>query len=397
MSVDRLLAEARVTSRLESDHIVQVLDAGVDIATSAVFVVMELLSGVTLQQRVDDQGPCTPEETVEFVRQIATGLDKAHRYVDREGRPTPVVHRDLKPTNLFLTRRDDGSALVKILDFGAAKVLSPSTHASGVIRGTPQYMASEQASGEPSSPATDIWALGLIAFFLLTRKSYWLTVERGGSQVQLFAEILSLPLVPASERARVLGSSLTWGAGFDAWFAASVNRESSRRFASAPLAARELSRALGVAARPVQVSARTLETLDHAAVESVRAPPATRRNRARVVLSTLGIVLAGGGVATATLWKRWSSTQTEASAVPSESVPPAAVSAGAPPSLSASAAKPASSASAERPSQPVTVTAPAASAPTKTDKSVKKRSLPNGAPSATEKPKAPPRDVYEQR
>jgi serine/threonine-protein kinase len=294
-----------------------------------------------------------------------------------------------------LTRRDDGSALVKILDFGAAKVLSPSTHASGVIRGTPMYMASEQASGEPSSPATDIWALGLIAFFLLTRKSYWLTVERGGVQVQLFAEILSLPFEAASERARAVGSSVALSPGFDAWFSGCVNRDVSRRFASAPLAARELSRALGVSARAVYVSARTLETLNNAAVESVRTVPATRSSRARLILPVLSVVLAGGAVAATTFLKRWSGPEAEASAVPSEGVPSTSVPAAPAASASASASAPTDSASATRPPPSAAVPVPAVSS--KADKIVKKKSLPNSPSSAPAGPKAPVRDVYDQR
>ncbi|HYQ17512.1 MAG TPA: serine/threonine-protein kinase, partial [Polyangiaceae bacterium] len=118
VSVERLLAEARVTSRIISDHIVQVVDAGVDSASGNVFVVMELLRGSTLDDRVLDHGALSAVETVEYLRQIAAGLDKAHGHVDREGRPAPIVHRDLKPSNVFLTQRDDGRPLVKILDFG---------------------------------------------------------------------------------------------------------------------------------------------------------------------------------------------------------------------------------------------------------------------------------------
>ena len=148
-----------------------------DPAQRAPFLVMELLVGCDLEQLVDRGGPLEPGRAVEYLRQAAIGLDKAHNFVDREGRLSPIVHRDLKPGNLFLSRRDDGSELVKILDFGIAKVLSSSKSLSGGIRGTPLYMAYEQAAQAPITPAADIWSFGLIAFFLLTGKPYWMAAQ----------------------------------------------------------------------------------------------------------------------------------------------------------------------------------------------------------------------------
>jgi len=107
------------------------------------------------------------------MRQIASALDKAHGCLDRQQRPAPIVHRDLKPENLILTHREDGGALVKILDFGLAKVLEASAKFSTELKGTPLYMSFEQVSAAPVTPAADIWPLGLIAFFLLTSRCYW--------------------------------------------------------------------------------------------------------------------------------------------------------------------------------------------------------------------------------
>jgi eukaryotic-like serine/threonine-protein kinase len=324
--VDRLLAEARVTSRILSDHIVQVIDAGVDRVTADVFVVMELLRGMTLDERVMQHGALPGEEVAEYMRQVAVGLDRAHGHVDRAGRPTPIVHRDLKPSNIFITARDDGQPLLKILDFGAAKVLSQTTKASGLIRGTPLFMASEQALGEPSLPVTDVWAFGLIAFYLLTGHSYWLTAQRDGTEDQLFAEILMLPLAPASQRVRELGLHVKLAPNFDRWFARCVNRTATERFASAGLAAGELARLLGVektvavsepprpsvsagplfsALEPQHGGAAPLESQDVAALSRTRQRPRADGGRARTRLVTLALVLAAaGGAATVVLWKR---------------------------------------------------------------------------------------------
>jgi serine/threonine protein kinase len=245
LSIDRMLGEARIASRLKSEHIVQVLDAGIDPASSTVFVAMELLSGVTLLDLVEQGGPRPGPEAAEYVRQIASGLDKAHRHVDRDGKPSPIVHRDLKPANVFVTTRDDGSALLKILDFGTAKMLSANAPSSRIVRGTPQYMAPEQLAGDLPTPATDVWALGLVAFFVLTGRSYWMAVAKQAAAEALFGEIYALPLVPASERVRALGVNVALGAAFDAWFARCVNRNADARFQHANEAARELAAALG--------------------------------------------------------------------------------------------------------------------------------------------------------
>lgn len=164
-----VLTEAKVAGRVRSENIVQVQDAGIDPETNMMYLVMELLEGKTLEELVESRGPLSPQEVVLYLRQVALGLDKAHHYKTSEG-PQPIVHRDLKPENIFLTHRDDGSPLIKILDFGIAKVLSKgATKATQQLKGTPLYMAPEQLSLSGVSPATDIWALGLITFFLLTR------------------------------------------------------------------------------------------------------------------------------------------------------------------------------------------------------------------------------------
>src|SRR3954470_22441898 len=223
MSVDRLLDEARMASRVNSEHIVQVYDAGIDPESSLVFVAMELLSGATLADVVRTRGPLSAGETAEYLRQVALGLDKVHGVVTADGRPAPIVHRDLKPVNLFVSRREDGTAWLKILDFGAAKMLSEDGHVSSILRGTPEYMAYEQAAGGAVTPATDIWALGLIAFYLLTGRAYWRGAQSESGRAQVCGEVLTLPLVPASERARELGSDAVLGPDFDDWFFRCVN------------------------------------------------------------------------------------------------------------------------------------------------------------------------------
>jgi len=256
-AVEKFRLEARVAGRVNSEHIVKVFDAGFDSASGMPFLVMELLHGAELDKIVETQGPLPVSRVVSYFRQIASGLDRAHGYVTRDGAKTPIVHRDLKPENIFLAERETGEPLIKILDFGIAKVLTESTNISQEIKGTPLYMAFEQVAAGKITPQTDIWPLGLIAFFLLTGKPYWKAANHGQATItQLFGEVLSLPIEAASLRAQELGVLQPLPAAFDAWFARCVEREPGRRFASAGECAQALAEALGVgSAASTQVSA----------------------------------------------------------------------------------------------------------------------------------------------
>jgi serine/threonine-protein kinase len=242
---EKLRLEAIVAGRVESEHIVQVSDAGIDVATGTPFLVMELLKGLDLQHHVEQHGPLEFTLALEYLRQVASGLDKAHGWRDRDGRAAPIVHRDLKPENLFLTYREDGSPLVKILDFGLAKVLSVSATLSSEVRGTPLYMAPEQFSQAPVTPATDIWAVGLVAFFLLTGKSYWLSAQNERAVLPaVIREVADGITQPATVRACELGVSASLPEAFNEWFAKCVNLDPARRFVLASAAVKALSVAL---------------------------------------------------------------------------------------------------------------------------------------------------------
>ena len=134
---------------------------------------------------------------------------------------------------------------MKVLDFGIAKVLSgdADTGRTTASLGTPLWMAPEQTSARAGiTPATDVWALGLMAFYLLVGRSYW---RDPASTMELLREIVIEPLEPASARARALGFPAGVPAGFDAWFARCVVRDPAQRFASASQAWAELEALLG--------------------------------------------------------------------------------------------------------------------------------------------------------
>lgn len=246
--------EARIAGRVHSEHIVRVLDAGFDAGSAMPFLVMELLEGRDLERVVEQSGPLSPELMLITMGQAASALDKAHAYVDRDGTPRPIVHRDLKPENLFLTSRENGEPMVKILDFGIAKVMSATAKVSHEVKGTPLYMAYEQASGGAITPRTDVWALGLIVFFLLTGRNYWRTAaSEEASLTQLFGEVLGLPILPASERCRELGIDHHLPAAFDDWFARCVNRDPAQRFESAGNAVTALARIFHIELAPMSL------------------------------------------------------------------------------------------------------------------------------------------------
>ncbi len=225
---ERFLQEARIGARIASEHVVEVIAAGVEGEGRRPWLAMELLDGEDLAAAQRRHGRLSPVHVREIVQQLAHGLDAAHR--------AGVIHRDLKPENIFIarSRRRGAPYTVKILDFGIAKVLradSGVTTATAAV-GTPLWMAPEQLNQEKLSAQTDIWALGLIVFWALTGRAYWDTANREEVRLEpLLTEILFSELVPASERAAALGAAEPLPPDFDDWFARCVARSPHDRFA----------------------------------------------------------------------------------------------------------------------------------------------------------------------
>ncbi|MEM1028911.1 MAG: protein kinase [Myxococcota bacterium] len=222
----RFKLEATVAAEVESEHIVETFDAGVDAATGAPFLVMELLRGATLKALLQRLDRLHPPSALDMLTQVAMGLDKTHA--------AGIVHRDLKPDNLFLVQRDDGQIRVKILDFGIAKVVAGVTHPSKTkVMGTPLYMAPEQLSGDGRiGPPADLYALAHLAFTMLTGTPYW--QPEADSSESIFNFLLTVmegtPEAP-SARARSLGVDLV--PGFDPWFSSGTARDPDARPATA--------------------------------------------------------------------------------------------------------------------------------------------------------------------
>jgi eukaryotic-like serine/threonine-protein kinase len=229
----RFKLEATVAADIESEHIVETFDAGVDGPTGAPFLVMELLRGQDLGEMLQHRGRIPADETVQYLAQAALALEKTHA--------AGIVHRDLKPENLFVTRRDDGTPRLKILDFGIAKVVRSSKTGKTQTVGTPLYMAPEQIEGAVTiGPRTDLYAMGQIAFTLLAGAPYW---TEDDTVFKLFSKIMQGTIMPASKRALEHGVELP--AAFDAWFATATATQPGDRFAGAAALVDALAEALG--------------------------------------------------------------------------------------------------------------------------------------------------------
>jgi len=257
----RFRQEARVTARVESEYIVDVLDAGIDEATRMPFLVMELLTGEELDKRLLRAGRFEPHEVVTYLHQAALALDKTHK--------ASIVHRDLKPANLFLTEREDGSPRIKVLDFGIAKLVADGATGGPATQllGTPLYMAPEQFHlGCKISPAADIFALGMMAYTLLVGKAYWQDeIAMGGGMYALIAVVMHGPKEPPTARAARHGVGLP--PELDAWFRQATALTPEERFPSASSAVVALGSVFGI-----QITQRTL-TVTGSGLWPVPAPP----------------------------------------------------------------------------------------------------------------------------
>ena len=163
----RFQREALASGSIDSQHVVQVLDTGIDPATKSPYMVMEYLAGSDALDAVQKHGPLLPHVVLRITAQACLGLAKAH--------DAGIVHRDIKSANVYLARRDNNELIVKVLDFGIAKVradpLAGHDHSltrTGSMLGSPLYMSPEQAKGAKSLDGrADIWSLGVMMYELL--------------------------------------------------------------------------------------------------------------------------------------------------------------------------------------------------------------------------------------
>jgi serine/threonine-protein kinase len=361
----RFSREAQAAASLRSPNVVQILDHGVDAGVA--YIAMELLEGETLGARLRSVKKLTPAEATPVLTGVVRAIARAHR--------VGIIHRDLKPENIFLARDEDGGpGIVKVLDFGIAKLVRhdplaqgasmefavtdrAATH-SGVMLGTPSYMSPEQARGLTDLDGrTDLWSFAVIAFECLTGRRPFTADVFGLLVLQICVD----PMPRPSDFGAV-------PPGFDAWFERATQRERDARFQNVHDLARELaavltpgktwldtgaeldsgskpappSPAAGAALVAVVPPAAPSTTQGHVTSESQRASARESRGVARhgrTVLGVLGAVLAMGVLGVAL-------TRRPISTAPAESARNAAAQAPPPPAAVASASSATSQASA---------------------------------------------------
>ncbi len=242
----RFVTEARAAATIESKHAIQIFDHGVT-EDGRPYMVMELLTGVSLDKRLDEAGRIPLADTAHILGQVSRALQRAH--------DAGIIHRDLKPENIFLVQSpDDDDETAKVLDFGIAKIkgnpgaeLTSSTK-TGAVLGTPYYMSPEQARGLRNLDyRSDLWSLGVIAYKCVTG----VLPFDGESVGDLLVKICTSPLPVPSAIASDLPPT------FDTWFARALEREPAARFASATELADALTMAAGLSIRRGPMSNRT--------------------------------------------------------------------------------------------------------------------------------------------
>jgi serine/threonine-protein kinase len=233
MGLSRFLREARALAALHSPYIVQVIDFGSQ--GEVVYLVMELLEGWTLGQRLKAEGRLSPAETCRILSDVCKAMSHAHDH--------GMVHRDLKPDNIFLCdeRRE---RVTKVLDFGIAKPkdlggAGNTDTSAGTFLGTPSYMSPEQCRGQVLDQRSDLWALGAIAYECLVGQRLFAGDVVGDVVLRICSD--DLPLAAAAKQLPP---------GFVGWLERALARDPGQRFQSAGELMSALSAALGGAARP---------------------------------------------------------------------------------------------------------------------------------------------------
>ena len=229
--------EARAAARLRSKHVVEVYDHGVS-DDGRPFIVMEFLQGEPLDKRLDRVGRLPAKETAHIIMQVCRALTRAHA--------ANIVHRDLKPENVFLVfDEEEGTDVVKVVDFGIAKfsdasLTSSSATRTGSVLGTPHYMSPEQARGLRSVDSrSDLWSVAVIAYRCIVG-----SLPFDGEAVgDLLVKLCTAPIPQPSRFMSDVPPS------FDAWLQKALEREPAGRFANAAELAASLAAVCGLSVR----------------------------------------------------------------------------------------------------------------------------------------------------
>jgi eukaryotic-like serine/threonine-protein kinase len=263
----RFLREARTAASLRSEHIARVHDCGA-LESGLLYIVMDMLEGCDLKAYLERGNPLPVADAVQYIAQAATALAEAHA--------AGVVHRDLKPGNLFLTWTPSGRPCVKVLDFGVAKILGDQQHVTALtqtttVLGSPWYISPEQLrSAKTTDARADIWSLGVCLYQCLTKR---VPFESQAGIGELGAKILTAPPTPITNHRQDLPPPLV------AIIMRCLEKDRERRFANGA----ELQAALESVAREFALAPSPRPA------DSARPIPRNREAASSVIVESSGI------------------------------------------------------------------------------------------------------------
>jgi eukaryotic-like serine/threonine-protein kinase len=279
-AVARFHREALAAGRIGNPHIIEIFDIGTA-PDGRSYVVMELLNGFPLAKVLEMGGPMPPWRALQIMRQVLRAVGAAHA--------KGIIHRDLKPDNIFIIHQGGDHDFVKLLDFGISKVVSIDEQApittlttTGVVMGTPLYMAPEQALGEPIDRFADIYACGVILYEMLAGRRPF----DGPTYAALVAKVLTSPPPPLGELRPDLPAALVRAVH------RALEKEPRDRFDSAE----QFAAALPSAGSPA--SLELVGTVDGGVSAAMSAPPAPGRLR-NVKIAAVAFTLAAAATAAA--------------------------------------------------------------------------------------------------
>ncbi len=317
----RFIQEARAAAAVAHPNVVQITDFG-SLPSGQPYFVMEMLEGLALSELIRRGGPIPAARAVRILRQVAEALDAAHA--------AGIVHRDLKPDNIHVGGAAGDREVVKVLDFGLAKVAGASRLTrAGMVFGTPHYMSPEQASGEAVDHRSDVYALGVVMYEMFTGRVPF----EADTYMGVLTKHMYMAPVPPSE---VLGGKRELGALEDITMRC-LEKKPAHRFASMGDLLDELDRIVHVTGdgtldvRPSQIDAvparRSLladeleaPSPEELAIAMRRAGVPERRSR----LALAGVIVALGAAATAVAWLAFRGPSAGPARVVASAAPPPA-------------------------------------------------------------------------
>ncbi len=292
-AVGRFNREAANASRINHPNVAAVYDFG-ETDEGVIYLAMEFVDGPPLSALIAQQGGLPPLRAADIARQVADALSAAH--------DMGIVHRDLKPDNIMVARDRDGSDLVKVVDFGIAKTAGGQTQKvtkTGYVVGTPDYMSPEQLAGDALDGRSDIYALGLVTFNMLTG-----TLPFAGESAQ------ETMLMRLTDRPRSLSEARpdrAWTPEVQAVMDRALERDANRRYQTAAEFGRDLYRAVEAMPESVAAAAGTRvlgeqtagmpETRVAGAAVSPAPTPSGKSKVPLIAAIATVVVLGGGGTA----------------------------------------------------------------------------------------------------